>query len=75
MIGSRNPSDPSGRPSAHGTKPRIAAAPLVWSAALRVNQDIFIQACIEYVAIRPNSGLVYIFDFQRRAEPQVLPPR
>jgi hypothetical protein len=75
MTGSRTPSGPSGRSSAHGAKPRIAAAPLVWSAALRVNKDIFIQACIEYVAIRPNLCLAYIFDFQSRAEPRVYTPR
>jgi hypothetical protein len=75
MTGSRMPSGPSGRSSAHGSKPRIAAAPLVWSAALRVNQDIFIQASIEYVATRPNSHLVYIYDFQSRKEPRVSPRR
>jgi hypothetical protein len=63
MTGSRTPSGPSGRSSAHGAKPRIAAAPLVWSAALRVNQDMFIQACIEYVTIRQNYRLVYTTDF------------
>ena len=73
MTGPRTPSGPSSRSGAHGGKPRIAAAPLVWSAALRVNQDIFIQASIEYVAIRPNSRLVYIFDLQSRAESRVSP--
>jgi len=31
------------------TKLRIAPVPLLWSAALRVDQAIFIQAYIEYV--------------------------
>ena len=50
MTGSRAASLPSERWRAQGAKPRIAPAPLVWCAALRINRDIFIQASIEYVA-------------------------
>ena len=74
MTGSCTPSDPSGRSSAHGAKSRIAAVPLVWSAALRVNRDIFIQASIEYVVIFPNSGLIYVLDLQSRPSARVSPP-
>jgi len=35
-------------------KSRIDPVPLLWSAALRVHQDIFIQASIEYVDFQPN---------------------
>ena len=31
-----------------GTKQRLGAVPLAWSAAVRVNHDIIIQASIEY---------------------------
>ena len=50
MMGSRGASTPSERWRAHGPMPRLKPAPLIWSAALRVNQDIFIQASIEYIA-------------------------
>jgi len=50
IIGSRTASNPSARSNTQGAKPRIAPIPLVWSAAVRVHQDIFIQASIEYVA-------------------------
>ena len=40
------------RSSSQATKPptksRVAPVPLLWSAVLRVHQDIFIQASIEY---------------------------
>jgi hypothetical protein len=34
-----------------GAKQRIGAVPLAWSAALRANHDIIIQATIEYVML------------------------
>jgi hypothetical protein len=54
ITGARNASNPSARSSAHGEKPRSAPVPLLWSAALRVHQDIFIQASIEYVFFFSN---------------------
>ena len=42
------------RSGAQGTKSRIAPVPLLWSVALRVHQDIFIQASIEYAAFLSN---------------------
>ena len=54
LTGSRTASANSSQSSAQGTEPLIAPVPLVWSAALRVNRDIFIQASIEYVAFVPN---------------------
>ena len=39
----------SAQSSSQGAKPRIAPVPLVWSVALRVSQNIIIQASIEYV--------------------------
>ncbi|KAI9456381.1 hypothetical protein BJY52DRAFT_1417161 [Lactarius psammicola] len=38
---------PSARSSGQGAKQRVGAVPLAWSAALRVNHDIIIQASIE----------------------------
>ena len=46
---SRTASALSSGSSAQGAKPRIAPVPLLWSAALRVNREIFIQASIEFV--------------------------
>jgi len=48
-MGARAPLSASVRSSALGAKPRIGPVPLVWSVALRVSQDISIQASIEYV--------------------------
>ena len=60
MTGSRATSIPAERWRAQGAKPRIAPAPLVWSAALRINRDIFIQASIEYVAFLPDlNSIIY----------------
>jgi len=47
IMGARVPSSARPRQSAPGAKPRIAPVPLVWSVALRVSQDISIQASIE----------------------------
>ena len=59
MTGSRATSTERWR--AQGAKPRIASTPLVWSAALRVNRDIFIQASIEYVAFSLDlSSFIYV---------------
>jgi len=73
MTGSRATSTPRDRRRAQGAKTGIAPVPLVWSAALRVNQDIFIQASIEYVTfLSPGSYLIYIiFCPQSRAKPRV----
>ena len=43
-----NSRTPSGGP---GVKQRVGAIPLAWSAAVRVNHDIPIQASIEYVVL------------------------
>jgi hypothetical protein len=51
ITGARDASNPSARSSAHRAKPLSAPVPLLWSAALRVHQDIFIQASIEYVYV------------------------
>jgi len=62
MTGSQAASTSAERWRAQGAKPRIAPVPLVWSAALRVNQDIFIQASIEYVAFLQDLILfIYIW--------------
>jgi hypothetical protein len=37
------------RSSSQGPKSRLAPVPLLWSVALRVHQEIFIQVSIEYV--------------------------
>ena len=47
-------SAPAVRSGAHGALPRIAPVPLSWSTALRVHQDISIQASIEYVKFLLN---------------------
>ena len=53
-------SDPS-QSSSDVSNPRIAPVPLLWSAALRIHQDIFIQASIECVDFLPNFiSLAYI---------------
>ncbi|KAF8265742.1 hypothetical protein EI94DRAFT_1734896 [Lactarius quietus] len=44
ITGSRTPSTRAG---VQGTKQRVGAVPLAWSAAVRVNHDIIIQASIE----------------------------
>jgi len=54
LTGARTASVNSWQSCAQGTEPLIAPVPLVWSVALRVNRDIFIQASIEYVAFVPN---------------------
>ena len=47
--------------SSQGQKPRVAPVPLLWSAALRVHQDIFIQTSIEYADFLLNFiSLAYI---------------
>ena len=50
----RTASAPAAMSSAYEAKPRITPVPLLWSAALRVHQDIFIQASMEYVKFLPN---------------------
>ena len=61
LTDARTASANSSRSSAQGTEPLIAPVPLVWSAALRVNRDIFIQASIECVAFVPNTiSLIYL---------------
>jgi hypothetical protein len=58
------------RSSSQGSKPRVAPVPLLWSAALRVHQDIFIQASIEYADFLLNViSLAYTLISQNRAEP------
>ncbi|KAI0285608.1 hypothetical protein BC826DRAFT_1051436 [Russula brevipes] len=47
MTGRRTVSTTSVRSRAQMAKPRVAPVPLAWSAALRVCQDIIIQASIE----------------------------
>jgi len=47
IMGPRAAPSTSARSNALGTKSRIAPVPLVWSVALRVSQDISIQASIE----------------------------
>ena len=42
------------RSSSRPSKPRVAPVPLLWSAALRVDQGVFIQASTEYVDVLPN---------------------
>ena len=55
MTGSRTrTASAPARSSSQVSKPRIAPVPLLWSAALRVHQDISIQASIEYVDFLPN---------------------
>lgn len=41
----------STRTGIQGAKKEVTAVPLAWSAALRVNHDIVIQASIGYVAL------------------------
>jgi hypothetical protein len=49
------------RSSSQGSKPPVSPVPLLWSAALRVHQNIFIQASIEYANILLNFiSLAYI---------------
>ena len=49
------------RSSLQGPTPRVAPVPLLWSAALRVHQDISVQASIEYVDFLLNFiSLAYI---------------
>jgi len=47
---------------------------LLWSAALRVCPDIFIQVVIEYVYFFTEAHLDYIFGSQNRTK-RVKPPR
>ena len=55
MTGSRTrAASAPARSTSQVSKPRIAPVPLLWSAALRVHQDIFIQASIECVDFLPN---------------------
>ena len=61
MTGSYTPSSPAERANARGQKPRIDIVRLVWSAAVRANPDIIIQASIRYVALLPSSRLVFIY--------------
>ncbi len=50
------------RSGTQGAKPRIAPIPLVWSAAVRVHQDFFIQASVECVYFPPEfSSHLYIW--------------
>ena len=42
---------PPTRAGVPGEKQRVGAVPLAWSAALRVNHDIIIQASVEYVVL------------------------
>ena len=49
------------RSSSQGSKPRVVPVPLLWSAALRVHKDIFIQASIEYATFSTQLHLVYVF--------------
>ncbi|KAI9438740.1 hypothetical protein H4582DRAFT_2076367 [Lactarius indigo] len=60
ITGSRGP---SGRSSGQGTKQRVGAVPLAWSAALRVNHDIIIQASIEVGRSRYWRSLLSSLDF------------
>jgi hypothetical protein len=53
MTGRRTVSTTFAQLRAHMAKPRVAPVPLAWSAALRVCQDIIIQASIEYVTYLP----------------------
>ncbi|KAH8977561.1 hypothetical protein EDB86DRAFT_3002349 [Lactarius hatsudake] len=54
---------PSSRSSGQGAKQRVDAVPLAWSAALRVNHDIIIQASIEVGRSRYWSELWFSRDF------------
>ena len=54
MTGSHSAAAHFTRSNVQGTKSRIDLVPLVWSAALRVNRDISIQASIEYATFLPN---------------------
>ncbi|KAH9041170.1 hypothetical protein EDB84DRAFT_1474633 [Lactarius hengduanensis] len=54
---------PSARSSGQGAKQRVGAVPLAWSAALRVNHDIIIQASIEVGRSRYWSDLWFSRDF------------
>jgi len=53
----------SARSGTQGAKPRIAPVPLVWSAAVRVHRDYFIQASIEVGRSRYWRGLWSSLDF------------
>lgn len=64
LTGSHTTSANYSQPSAQYTEPLIAPIPLVWSVALRVNWDIFIQASIEYVVIVPNFISFICLSFQ-----------
>jgi hypothetical protein len=66
IMGSRVPS--RSRSSTQGPKPRIAPVPLTWSAALRVRQDIIIQASIECVLLSRGSQLINLFWFPELGE-------
>ena len=48
------------RSSSQGSKPRVAPVPLLWSAALRVHHEIFIQASIEYVILVFLPNLIWL---------------
>ncbi|KAI0285727.1 hypothetical protein BC826DRAFT_110280 [Russula brevipes] len=61
IMGSRVPS--RSRSSVQGPKPRIAPVPLTWSAAVRVCQDINIQASIEVGRSRYWRSLWSSLDF------------
>jgi len=61
IMGSRVPS--RSRSSVQGPKPRIAPVPLTWSAAVRVCQDIIIQASIEVGRSRYWRSLWSSLDF------------
>ncbi|KAH9057194.1 hypothetical protein EDB87DRAFT_1131474 [Lactarius vividus] len=54
---------PSARSSGQGAKQRVGAVPLAWSAALRVNHDIIIQASIEVGRSRYWRSLLSSLDF------------
>ncbi|KAI9456397.1 hypothetical protein BJY52DRAFT_1187915 [Lactarius psammicola] len=54
---------PSARSSGQGSKQRVGAVPLAWSAALRVNHDITIQASIEVGRSRYWRSLWSSLDF------------
>jgi len=60
IIGSRASSSRAG---AQGSKQRIGAVPLAWSAAVRVNHDIIIQASIEVGRSRYWRSLWSSLDF------------
>jgi hypothetical protein len=69
IMGSRVPS--RSRSSVQGPKPRIAPVPLTWSAAVRVCQDIIIQASIECVLFPMALGSLICFGSQSWTKQQV----